>query len=329
MRRVALGFALTLSSLVFVPTVLAAGGPAIPYQGMDPTSVLGPDGTGPRYATISDGSDTHLLQIDQDGGQITGSRSISGNFSIPVVAMDGTSSGLSADGGTLALIDASHRFRDETSTFRMVDLTANGAMLPAKPFTLEGNFSFDALSPDGSTLFLIEYTSADPNDYVVREYDLERERLIQKPVLVPDEEPDEMRGAPLTRATSPDGRWEYTLYDGGGQTPFVHALDTRGRTARCIDLDMLPARTDLSNTRLDLEGRALAVVRAGVSVASVDLASFHVSVPKPPSATATPTGSDDGFPLAAAASVGLALLVTTAIFAAVLRRGRRASAATG
>ena len=38
-------------------------------------------------------------------------------------------------------------------------------------------------------------------------------------------------------ATSPDGRWAYTLYDGAGRHPFVHALDTVGRTAACIDLD--------------------------------------------------------------------------------------------
>ena len=46
-----------------------------------------------------------------------------------------------------------------------------------------------------------------------------------------------MRGQPLTRATSPDGRWAYTLYDGAGKEPFIHALDTSTRSARCIDLD--------------------------------------------------------------------------------------------
>ena len=45
-----------------------------------------------------------------------------------------------------------------------------------------------------------------------------------------------MRGMPVTRTTSPDGRWAFTLYDNLGEQPFIHALDTVGRTARCIDL---------------------------------------------------------------------------------------------
>jgi hypothetical protein len=64
-------------------------------------------------------------------------------------------------------------------------------------------------------------------------------------------EPDEdMRGYPITRASSPDGRWAYTLYDGAGKHPFVHALDTQGRTAACIDLDGLAGRDDLYELRL-------------------------------------------------------------------------------
>ena len=48
-----------------------------------------------------------------------------------------------------------------------------------------------------------------------------------------------MHGNPMTRATSADGRWAYTLYDGNGH-PFVHALDTAPATARCIDLPAVP-----------------------------------------------------------------------------------------
>ena len=58
---------------------------------------------------------------------------------------------------------------------------------------------------------------------------------------IPDEQ---MGGLPMTRAFSRDGRWAYTLYGGGAET-FIHALDTVGRTAACIDLEMLPPDADL------------------------------------------------------------------------------------
>ena len=116
-------------------------------------------------------------------------------------------------------------------------------MHPHEPLTLRGDFSFDALSPDGSSMFLIEYLSRDYNDYAVREYDMERQRLLPDPVLVTHEvEPDEMRGLPLTRATSSDGRWEYTLYNGGGRRKdhaFIHTLDTERSLTHCIDLLMV------------------------------------------------------------------------------------------
>ena len=59
-----------------------------------------------------------------------------------------------------------------------------------------------------------------------------------------------MRGQPLSRAMSPDGRWAYTLYDGNGETPFVHALDTSRATARCIDLDAIGGDENLWRLRL-------------------------------------------------------------------------------
>jgi hypothetical protein len=52
-------------------------------------------------------------------------------------------------------------------------------------------------------------------------------------------------GLPITREASSGARWAYTLYDGAGGHPFVHALETTGRTAACIDLDALTGRNDL------------------------------------------------------------------------------------
>ena len=81
-----------------------------------------------------------------------------------------------------------------------------------------------------------------------------------------------MRGSPLTRATSPDGRWAYTLYDGAGGTPFVHALDTSTRTARCIDLPTLARTSALWQLRfhLDRSGRTLTLANGRRPVLAID-----------------------------------------------------------
>jgi hypothetical protein len=80
-----------------------------------------------------------------------------------------------------------------------------------------------------------------------------------------------MNGNPLTRATSPDGRWAYTLYE-GTEHPFVHALDTANRSARCIDLDWLHGHRDLWGMRFVVspDGEELRVRSGERTVAVVD-----------------------------------------------------------
>jgi hypothetical protein len=98
--------------------------------------------------------------------------------------------------------------------------------------TLKGVWSFDAISPHAGTLYLIESIGS---RYLVRAYDLRRGRLL-KGAIADRREEGPMTGSPITRATTRDGRWAYTLYLRGNGTGFVHALDTVGRVAVCIDL---------------------------------------------------------------------------------------------
>jgi hypothetical protein len=101
-----------------------------------------------------------------------------------------------------------------------------------------------------------------------------------------------MRGQPLSRATGSSGRWAYTLYDGAGAEPFIHALDTTGRTARCIDLAAL-AGTNLTHLRLRFAGRTLMIEGADGPVVNVDRISFKVSVPAVDPAAEAGTASRD------------------------------------
>ena len=196
---------------------------------------------------------------------------------MPAVAYDGSAGGLSADGGSLVLITPRQGFPRAKTTFKVLDATR---LRPSKTLTLRGDFSFDTLSPDGRWIYLIEYTSpVDPLRYRVRVLDAVTGRLQPKPIVDPRNPGEKMNGDPLTRTSSPNGRWAYTLYS-GTEHPFVHALDTVARDARCVDLDRLTGRTDLPDLRLSLGSGELTVRDPkGKAVAVVDTATFEPATP--------------------------------------------------
>jgi hypothetical protein len=186
---------------------------------------------------------------------------------------------------------------------------------------LEGDFSFDALSPDGSAMYLVEYLDRrDPTRYALRLYDLRARRLTGAAIVDPREPTEPMRGFPVTRATSAEGRWEYTLYDGAGTHPFIHALDTGRRAAFCIDLDRLAGRKDIYRLRLALDDaeRRLSVVSGARRLAVVDRKSLRVlPAAGAPVAQAGGSGGD------ATAVGGPAAAVLVLATLVLLRRRRR------
>jgi MYXO-CTERM domain-containing protein len=280
-----------------------------------------------RYVTLPAGRNTVLARVNPAGGRVLASRMLPGVFTIPAVAYDGSASGLSGDGRTLVLIQPRVRFPRARTPLMVVDTRQ---LRPRKVVRLRGDFSFDAVSPRGSLVYLIQYVSpTDPSRYLVRAYDLRAGRLLAKPVTDPREPAGKMRGAPLTRETSADGRWAYTLYDGAGAAPFVHALDTTRRTARCIDLDLL-AGTDLSRLRLHLNGVSgtLAVTDNRRPVAIVDTHTFRAHPPVPVSSAhrqkAAAAGTTIPWTLLSVSSAGVLALVGVVLLA--LRRRRRSAA---
>jgi hypothetical protein len=274
--RVASITAAGLASALLASPALADG---LPVQNVD----VGQSGIenaalNERYVAIGAGRRTVVQRIRTQGGQVIRSRVLSGRYTIPAVAYDGSAAGLSADGTTLVLITPRRTFPRTNTTFALLD-TARLDL--RETLTLRGDFSFDALSPDARWLYLIEYTSPkDPVQYRVRALDLLNGKLHPDPI-VDKREPDEaMNGHPLTRAMSPDGRWAYTLYE-GSKHPFIHALDTANRDARCIDLDWLHGRKDLWKMRFAVHAAdgKLSVQARGKDVALVDTRTFEASVP--------------------------------------------------
>jgi hypothetical protein len=209
------------------------------------------------------------------------SRVVRGRYTIAVVAFDGTPSGLSADGRTLVLINPRRRFPRTRTAFAVLDTRTLEARTT---LDFEGDYSFDALSPDGRWLYLIQYTSRrDPQRYAVRAYDLHAGRMLPKPIVDPTEPDEAMRGYPTTR----NGRWEYTLYDGGGSHPFVHARDTVARKALCLDLDVLEGDSNFGNLGLRPEpGGKITVHYRGVPMAFIDRETRRVTAPPLPQSPA-------------------------------------------
>jgi hypothetical protein len=223
----------SLLAVLLLPAAAAqADGPPVTSLDAGPEGVVEHTG-GDRFTAHPLATKTVLTQSQTRGGRVLRASIIEGRWGVPVVANDGTSGGLSADGSTLVLMRIAKAYPSRQTSFAVVD---TGPLAFRDTVELDGEWAFDALSPDGRWLYLIEQLSArDPTRYAVRVYDLANDRLLEKPVVDPREPDEPMRGLPTTRATGPGGRWEYTLY-AGGEHPFIHALDTVRRTSLCLDL---------------------------------------------------------------------------------------------
>ena len=298
----------------------AAHADGLPVLGIDVGSSGVASSSGEaRYVTIPAGGRTIVERVAQDGGQVLAWRSLRGTFTIPAVAYDGSASGLSADGTTLVLIEPRASFPRAKTKLVVVD---TDGLRMRQLVTLPGDFSFDAISPSGSWLYFIHYVSpTDPTRYLVQGFDVQRGRLVAKPIIDPKEPGDKMRGNPLSRAMSADGRWAYTLYDGAGATPFVHALDTVARSAHCIDLDGIAAGTNLWRLRLGIDPDRTHLVVRDSSSAKLLIDLHTLSVSSASGATAPGEGRRSTPPLLL--GLGSAALVVALAAAVIWTRRRR------
>jgi len=257
MRAPFLAAAVCCAVLVTVPAAAADGGPS-PGTAWG-AGIVGPKGQ-LRYVTVGTGAWTAIAAIAVHGGRVVRWTNVRGNYGIPYVTNGGLTGGLSRDGSTLVL--ASFAAPPSAQTVTRFALFDTRRFRVTKTVELHGSFSYDAVSPDASTMYLIQYTSArDYSRYRVRAYDLHAGQLLQR-VIVDRREPDEqMSGSPVARVTTHAGRWVYTLYARPSGKSFVHALDTVGRGARCLDLPMRITQ----RVRLELtpDERQLVVVQRG------------------------------------------------------------------
>jgi hypothetical protein len=279
-----------LAALVLVPVALADGPQVSPGTSDGGAGLTSPAGDA-RYATFSTGPTTVLATIATANGMITNWRILPGSWGIPNVAFDGSRSGLAADGKTLVL----SRSRSYTCTPKGCSpLVKQSRFMVFTPktlhvrslITLHGDFSFDALSPQGRFLYLIQHVSAaNVNRYLVRAYDLRGRALRPGAIADRTQRGWVMQGTPATRATSAGGRFVYTLYYSPYNYPFVHALDTVAGTAHCIGIPWGPQgdQSVLGVLTLSADGRTLTIgSRSGRTFFTVDTHSYRISKPSTP-----------------------------------------------
>jgi hypothetical protein len=201
-----------------------------------PGGVLSADGQSLLTAQVR-GNRTSISRIATRSGAVLAHRSIAGAWGFQQAATDGT---LVAGGEQLApvaLVAAAraHGYHGNAKTTRIA-LLAHDLQGTVRVLTLSGNYGVDALSPDGTRLYLIQHLAGE--HYTVRGYELDRHvtNRLSAPIIDKREPNEKMQGLPLARASSPDGTWQLTLYRRPSGVPFVHALMATDLAAFCINL---------------------------------------------------------------------------------------------
>lgn len=273
MRRLALCLAIAVGALVAASAARADGPTFVTQFGQGVTHGA------VRYVPVSvyPANRTDLVTISTVDGSAGQALQLPGQWGLPAIGSG--AEGLSRDGRTLVLGQVAIGVTSP-SKFLIVNPVR---MKIVRTIVLRGYFSFDALSPNASRMYLIQYThgkSQDLTHYIVRGYDLRTNRLLPGKIADRSEDEGTMAGYALTRTTSAGGRWVYTLYQKPNGGAFVHALDTVAAAAYCIDL---PKNRGLYNIVLSMRngGRTLAVHwRSGRPWLNVAVGTWRISYPR-------------------------------------------------
>ncbi|TMC69054.1 MAG: hypothetical protein E6J13_12285 [Chloroflexi bacterium] len=301
-------------------------------------AVASPDGS--IYYALEGASPTTLRWIDAKSGRTITQLAVDGSFAFADERTVGPS-GFSPNGRWLVLVGAA----DATSGFAVIDTKL---LKVAALVQVPGSFSYDAISDDGTSLYLIEQISQQaarnlglntPYGYRVRVYDLPTAKLSE--TLVVDVKLASqtlannaetrvdgfMTGIYQSSVPSRDGLWNFSFYYNPNRGPFIHVLHLNSRSAFCIlDLPDPPNGYDKRlgwSLALAPSGKTLYAVNGALGlVSSIDATTLTVTrtdtIAGLPSTSATapafsssPAVSQDGRKLWFAAARGIALVDTS------------------
>jgi len=206
-----------------------------------------------------------LKAIDPASGRTIAQTTIPSGYSLPNIAFQGPTAGISPNGQWLALTKSS----PSVTNFLLGSSSLGDSF---KTIRVNGDFVFDALSNDGNSLYLIQKMK-DPNHYQVRLYDVAAGALMLQPVVDKREPNEPMNGIRGDSVADPAGNHVYTVYirDAG---PFIHALPLSQPFAFCVDL---PPSTHANDMEMQFHW-ALAVSRDGGSLYATNGALGTVAV---------------------------------------------------
>ena len=123
-----------------------------------------------------------------------------GKFGVATLTVDGPGSGMFRDGKTFLLQSTGLQPKTQFLLLRTDDLSKVGQ------FTLNGTFGFDALSPDGTMMYLIQHSTVqDIEHYVVRAYNLSTHTLLPNRIADKTQKSWVMQGWAVARTTSATG----------------------------------------------------------------------------------------------------------------------------
>ena len=301
-------------------------------------AVASPDGS--IYYALEGASPTTLRWIDAKSGRTITQLAVDGSFTFADERTIGPS-GFSPNGRWLVLVGAA----DATSGFAVIDTKL---LKVAALVQVPGSFSYDAISDDGTSLYLIEQINQQaarnlglntPYGYRVRVYDLPTAKLSE--TLVVDVKLASqtlannaetrvdgfMTGIYQSSVPSRDGLWNFSFYYNPNRGPFIHVLHLNSRSAFCIlDLPDPPNGYDKRlgwSLALAPSGKTLYAVNGALGlVSSIDATTLTVTrtdtIAGLPSTSATapafsssPAVSQDGRKLWFAAARGIALVDTS------------------
>jgi hypothetical protein len=201
-----------------------------------PAGAVATEDWGREIVATPAGATTTVRDLIVEAGLSGPQLVIDGAWRLPTIGYDPTPVGLSADGSTAALVEAGPA---ATAAGRKVSRFAILHVVPlkgpARIIELPGSFDYDAISPDGSILYVVEHLAGEPDGrYQVRAIDVAT-GVMRDAVVADKRNIDEaMAGWPIAQLRRPDGL-VMTLYR-GVEHPFVHALNTAEAWAVCIDL---------------------------------------------------------------------------------------------
>jgi hypothetical protein len=232
----------------------------------------------PGIYGLQDGPPLGQLHASNSAGDTTlriGDRqaTIDGAYGIPTMITTNTPLGLFHDGSRVVLQSVGIQARSSFVVVRLADLQVQ------ETISLDGAWAFDAVSPNGQTVYLIQHTSSDLQHYVVRAYNLAIHVLLPGRIADKTQSSWVMAGWPGARVVTKNGRWVYTLYSNPGGFPFVHALDTVNGVAHCVGFAWKGTQDPLLGYRLALKGNRLQVLRSsGALYRSIDRTTWAVSL---------------------------------------------------